>query len=306
MTARMDLSPLPSPAELSPIELARVVDVALAEDLAAGDITTRAVIPADALARGAFVSRERAVLAGVGVAAYVFHRVDPRVRVEVLRADGAALEPGDVVARVEGSAHGVLTAERVALNLLQRMCGTATRARDFAARVPAGCETRITDTRKTTPGLRALERYAVRMGGAHNHRNDLGSAVLIKDNHVAVCGGVRAAIERARRAAPHTMRVECEVQSLDELEEALAAGADVIMLDNFDDDAVAEALRRVAPRSPRPVIEASGGVGLDRIERLARLGVDVISIGSLTHGARAIDIGLDLELSGAWTTSTAS
>lgn len=297
---------LPSPAELSPVELARIVDVALAEDLASGDVTTRAVIPADALARGAFVSRERAALAGVGVAAYVFHRVDPRVRFEVLRADGEALSPGDVVARVQGSAHGVLTAERVALNLLQRMCGTATRAREFASRVPPGCATRITDTRKTTPGLRALERYAVRMGGAHNHRNDLGSAVLIKDNHVAVCGGVRPAIERARAHAPHTMRVECEVQSLAELDEALAARADVVMLDNFDDDGVAEALRRVSAAPLRPVIEVSGGVTLDRIERLARLGVDVISVGSLTHGARAIDIGLDLELTGAWTTSTAS
>jgi nicotinate-nucleotide pyrophosphorylase (carboxylating) len=297
---------LPSPAELSPVELARIVDVALAEDLASGDVTTRAVIPADALARGAFVSRERAALAGIGVAAYVFHRVDPRVTFEVLRADGDALSPGDVVARVQGSAHGVLTAERVALNLLQRMCGTATRAREFASRVPAGCATRITDTRKTTPGLRALERYAVRMGGAHNHRNDLGSAVLIKDNHVAVCGGVRPAIERARAHAPHTMRVECEVQSLDELDEALSARADVVMLDNFDDDGVAEALRRVSSAALRPVIEVSGGVTLDRIERLARLGVDVISVGSLTHGARAIDIGLDLELTGAWTTSTAS
>jgi nicotinate-nucleotide pyrophosphorylase (carboxylating) len=144
------------------------------------------------------------------------------------------------------------------------------------------------------------------MGGAHNHRNDLGSAVLIKDNHVAVCGGVRPAIERARAHAPHTMRVECEVQSLAELDEALSARVDVVMLDNFDDDGVAEALRRVSAAALRPVIEVSGGVTLDRIERLARLGVDVISVGSLTHGARAIDIGLDLELTGAWTTSAAS
>lgn len=299
----MDPSPWPSPAELSPIELARIVDVALAEDLASGDVTTRAVIPRGALARGVFAARERAVLAGVGVAAFVFHRVDPSVRFEVLRPDGSILAQGDRVARVEGDAHGVLIAERVALNLLQRMCGTASRAREFVSRVPEGCATRITDTRKTTPGLRALERYAVRMGGAHNHRNDLGSAVLIKDNHIAVCGGVRAAIERGRGAAPHTMRVECEVQSLDELDEALAAGADVVMLDNFDDDAVAEALARVARHSPRPVIEASGGVSMDRVERLARLGVDVISVGSLTHGARSIDIGLDLELSGTWTSS---
>ena len=302
----MDPSLLPSPADLSPIELARIVDAALAEDLASGDVTTRTVVPPDAVARGAFVSREPLVVAGVGVAAYVFYRLDPRVRFEVLIPDGAFVATRSTVARVEGPAQGVLTAERVALNLLQRMCGVATRTHAFVERVPAGARTRITDTRKTTPGLRALERYAVRLGGGHNHRNDLGSAVLIKDNHIVVCGGVRAAIERARRAAPHTMRIECEVGSLPELDEALSAGADVIMLDNFDDAAVAEALARVARVSPRPVIEVSGGVTLDRIPHLAALGIDVISVGSLTHGARAIDIGLDLELRGAWTTSPAS
>lgn len=296
-------APLLSPADLSPIELERIVTTALAEDLASGDVTTRTVVPPDAVARGAFVAREPMTLAGISVAAYVFQRIDPTVKFEVTHRDGEVLPAKTTVATVEGSGHGVLTAERVALNLLQRMCGTATRTRQFVAAVPEGCRTRITDTRKTTPGLRALERYAVRMGGGHNHRNDLGSAVLIKDNHVAICGGVTAAITRARSQAPHTMRIECEVQSLAQLDEALTVHADVVMLDNFDDALVAEAMARVAKASLRPVIEVSGGVSLERIARLSQMGVDVISIGSLTHGARSMDIGLDLTVTGSWTTS---
>ncbi|MFO0606196.1 MAG: carboxylating nicotinate-nucleotide diphosphorylase [Polyangiales bacterium] len=298
----MDASDLPSPADLPPIELARILDVALHEDLAAGDVTTRAVVPPGAVARGEFVTREPMVLAGIGVAAAVFSRVDPRVRFVSLCPDGTHCEARAVVARVEGPAHGVLTGERVALNLLQRMCGVATRTRDFVRAVPPEATTRITDTRKTTPGLRALERYAVRLGGGINHRNDLGAGVLIKDNHIAVCGGVRPAIERARRYAPHTLRIECEVTTMAELDEALAARADVIMLDNFDDDEVALAMARLADVSPRPLIEVSGGVKLERIGALAKLGVDVISVGSLTHGARAVDIGLDVTVNGAWTT----
>lgn len=298
----MDVAALPSPADLSPLELDRILDAALHEDLAAGDVTTRAVVPPDATARGEFVTREAMVLAGIGVAGAVFARVDPRVRFTALVADGAHCEARGVVARVEGPAHGVLTGERVALNLLQRMCGVATRTRDFVRAVPAGAPTRITDTRKTTPGLRALERYAVRLGGGINHRNDLGAGILIKDNHIAVCGGVRPAIERARRAAPHTLRIECEVTSLDELDEALAARADIVMLDNFDDAGVAAALARVSAAVPRPLIEVSGGVRLERIATLAGLGVDVISVGSLTHGARAVDIGLDVTVDGQWTT----
>lgn len=298
----MTVVALPSPAELSPIELARIVDVALGEDLAAGDVTTRAVVPHDAVARGAFVTREAMVLAGIGVAAAVFARVDPRVRFESLCPDGTSCAPRAVVARVEGPAHGVLTGERVALNLLQRMCGIATRTREFVRAVPTDSPTRVTDTRKTTPGLRALERYAVRLGGGVNHRNDLSAGLLIKDNHIAVCGGVRQAIERARRHAPHTLRVECEVASLEQLDEALAAQADVVMLDNFDDATVARAMDRVARCIPRPLVEVSGGITLERIAHLARLGVDVISVGSLTHGARAVDIGLDVTLNGLWTT----
>ncbi|HTQ46976.1 MAG TPA: carboxylating nicotinate-nucleotide diphosphorylase, partial [Polyangiaceae bacterium] len=179
-----------------------------------------------------------------------------------------------------------------ALNFVQHLCGVASRARAYVEAVPAGCSARIADTRKTTPGLRALERYAVRAGGAHNHRDDLGAAVLIKDNHVAACGGVRAAIERARAAAPHTAKIECEVDSLAQLDEALSAGVDIVLLDNMATSTVAEAVKRVAGRA---VVEASGGITLARVAELARAGVDAISVGALTHSVQAADIGLDFE-----------
>jgi nicotinate-nucleotide pyrophosphorylase (carboxylating) len=182
--------------------------------------------------------------------------------------------------------------ERVALNLVQRTCGVATQARAYADAVPAGSKTRITDTRKTTPGLRALERYAVRVGGAYNHRDDLGAAVLIKDNHVAACGGVRAAIERARAAAPHTAKIECEVDTLDQLDEALAAGADIVLLDNMSTATVAEAVKRARGQA---LLEVSGGITLERVAELARAGVDAISVGALTHSVAAADVGLDFE-----------
>jgi nicotinate-nucleotide pyrophosphorylase (carboxylating) len=181
-------------------------------------------------------------------------------------------------------------AERVALNFTQRMCGISTATRRYVAAVPEGCVTRITDTRKTTPGLRFLERYAVRRGGGHNHRNDLGSAVLIKDNHIVAAGGVRAAIEAARARAPHTSRIECEVDSLEQLEEALAARADIVLLDNMDTPTVEEAVRRTRGRA---LLEASGGITLERVTELARAGVDAISVGALTHSTPAADIGLD-------------
>jgi nicotinate-nucleotide pyrophosphorylase (carboxylating) len=198
----------------------------------------------------------------------------------------------------------VLTGERIALNIVQRMSGVATRTRSFVDALPKDSRTRIADTRKTTPGLRAFERYAVRCGGGFNHRNDLGAGVLIKDNHIVLCGGVRAAIERARATAPHPLRVEVEVDRMEYLEEAIAAGADVIMLDNFNDDAARTAVARVASVRPRPLLEVSGGITLERIAILGALGVDVISVGSITHGARGVDIGLDLVVRGSWTAKT--
>jgi nicotinate-nucleotide pyrophosphorylase (carboxylating) len=273
-------------------QLARLVTMALEEDLGRGDITTDACVPIDRKGRCAFRARTALVVCGGEVMREVYRQVDPAVQVVELVWDGSALQPGGVIAKVAGSARSLLKGERVALNFLQRLSGTATLTRRFVDALPPGAKTRIVDTRKTTPGLRALERMAVRAGGGHNHREDLGSAVLIKDNHVAAAGGVRAAIEAARAHAPHTTRVECEVDSLAQLEEALAAAADIVLLDNFDDQAVAEAVRI---NQGKALLEASGGITLERVRELGRLGVDVISVGALTHSAPAADIGLDWE-----------
>ena len=197
---------------------------------------------------------------------------------------------------LEGPARSLLMGERTALNFVQRMSGTATLARACVDALPAGSKTRITDTRKTTPGLRALERYAVRAGGAFNHRNDLGSAVMIKDNHIVAAGGITAAVEKARARAPHTSKIEVEVTNLEQLEEALATGAEIVMLDNFDDELTKRAVERVRASSHRPLIEASGGITLERIGRLATIGVDIISVGALTHSAPAADISLDFQI----------
>ena len=276
----------------APPVLKRIVTTALEEDIARGDLTSEATVPAEVRGGAVFRAREELVLAGWCVVETVYRLIDPSLSVQATLRDGARMRPGDVAGRVEGSARSILLGERVALNFIQRMSGVATLARRYVDAIPPGAKTRIADTRKTTPGLRALERYAVRCGGAHNHREDLSSAVLIKDNHIAACGGVRAAIERARAYAPHTTRIECEVDTFEQLDEALEAGADIIMLDNFDDDAVKRAIARVGGRA---ILEASGGITLERITSLAKLGIDVISSGALTHSAPAVDLGLDWE-----------
>jgi nicotinate-nucleotide pyrophosphorylase (carboxylating) len=277
---------------LLPLVVDRIVDLALEEDLASGDLTTEACIDADATAVAEAVTREPVVVCGGEVFARVFRRIDPSVAVEIVAEDGAFASKGAVLWRVTGNARAILMGERTALNLVQRMCGIATITKKYVDALAPGSATRITDTRKTTPGLRALERYAVRTGGGKNHRDDLGAAVLIKDNHVAACGGVKNAIERARARAPHTSRIECEVDSLAQLDEALAAGADVVLLDNMDTPAVADAVRRAKGKA---LTEASGGVTLERVAELSRAGVDAISVGALTHSARAADIGLDFK-----------
>jgi nicotinate-nucleotide pyrophosphorylase (carboxylating) len=265
---------------------------ALSEDLHGGDPTTEGIASPDARAVARAFARTPLVVCGADVFARVFYLVDPSVRVEAMRTDGTRAEPGDELLLVEGPARSLLLAERTALNFLQRLSGIATLARRFVDQVPAGNPLRVTDTRKTTPGLRSLERYAVRTGSAFNHRNDLGSAILIKDNHIALAGGIARAIELSRRRAPHTSRIEVEVESLDALDQALAAGAEIVMLDNFTDELVAEGVRRAKGRA---LVEVSGGVTLERIATLARLGVDVVSIGALTHSAPAADISLELE-----------
>jgi len=272
--------------------LDQLVDLALNEDLGGGDVTSEATVKASARAIARAVAHSALVVCGGDVFARVFYRVDPGVRVERRIADGERAKPNDVLWIAEGSTRSLLMAERTALNFAQRMSGTATLTRRFVDALPENALTRIVDTRKTTPGLRVLERYAVRSGGGHNHRDNLGSAVLIKDNHIVAAGGVRKAIECAYQHAPHTSRIEVEVESLEMLDEALDAGADVVMLDNFATDQVAVAVERAHGRA---LVEVSGGITLERVGALAAAGVDVISVGALTHSAPAADIGLDIE-----------
>lgn len=281
---------------ISPL-LDNLIDRALEEDLAGGDLTTEACVDKEAQATGEAVARKPLVVCGAAVFRRVFERIDPEVKAEELIPDGTRVDTGAVIWRLRGRARTLLMGERTALNLAQRMSGVATAARTYADAVPKGSSVRITDTRKTTPGMRALERYAVRVGGAHNHRDNLGSAVMIKDNHIVAAGGITMAIERARARAPHTSRIEVEVASLAELDEALAAGADIIMLDNFSIEDVREASTRARARpGAQPLLEVSGGITLPRIAELAGAGIDVISVGALTHSSPAADIALDLKL----------
>ena len=268
------------------------IDAALREDLGAGDVTTEAIVPRSLRGIARAVAKQALVVCGGDVFARAFYRLDAGLRVERRAAEGSRAEPGDVLWIVEGAAASILSAERTALNFAQRMSGIATLAARYVAAVPEGASLTVVDTRKTMPGLRAFERYAVRTGGAKNHRSDLGAMVLVKDNHVALAGGVSAAVEAVRARASHALRVEVEVTSLAELDEALAARVDIVMLDNFRPEDVAVAVARAKGRA---VVEVSGGVTLERIPELARLGVDVVSVGALTHSAPAADISLELE-----------
>jgi nicotinate-nucleotide pyrophosphorylase (carboxylating) len=270
--------------------IAPVVRGALAEDLGrAGDVTSQACIDAEARMAVVFAARRPGVVAGLACARLAMHELDPQASFTILAADGEAVTPGRALAKVEGRARAILSAERTALNLLGRLSGVATLTRAYVAAV-AGTRAQITDTRKTTPGLRQLEKYAVRCGGGVNHRFGLDDAILIKDNHVAACGGVAEAVRRARAAAGHLMKVEVEIDSLDQLEDALVHRPDVVMLDNFTTGQLREAVARTAGRA---VLEASGGVNLDTVAAIAATGVDVISVGALTHSASVLDIGLD-------------
>jgi nicotinate-nucleotide pyrophosphorylase (carboxylating) len=269
----------------------RLIELALDEDLGRGDVTTAVTVGrADTRAVAVMNARVELTVAGVDVAAAVFTMVDPRIEIEPVAADGDRLQPGATLLTARGPAAEILMAERTALNFVQRLSGVATMARRFADAV-AGTSTRVVDTRKTTPGYRVLEKAAVLAGGCHNHRFDLGSGVLIKDNHIVACGGVGEAVTRARRDAPHPLRVECEVTDLDELEQALAAGVDVVLLDNMSPDQVREAAARAHARNV--LVEVSGGITLATLRDHALAGADLISVGALTHSAPAVDIGLD-------------
>jgi nicotinate-nucleotide pyrophosphorylase (carboxylating) len=268
--------------------LERIVHAALAEDIGAGDVTTEATVPADAVGSAAILVKEPGVVCGLRAVEVTFHTLDPEVAFEAFARDGDAVETPAIVARVTGSQRAILTGERVALNFLGRLSGIATLTRQYVDAV-AGTGTAVLDTRKTTPGLRALEKHAVAAGGGRNHRFGLDDAVLIKDNHLSAAGSIAAAVEHVRKAADLPVEVECD--SLEQVGEALDAGVDAILLDNMTLDELRQAVRLAGGRAR---LEASGGVTLETIRAVAETGVDEISVGALTHSARSLDVSLEL------------
>ena len=276
-------------------DILAIIDRALDEDLASQDHTTR-LIPRDRMGRATLVAKEQGVLAGLGVADAVFARLDDVVETSPLLHDGDALNPGDVIAAVQGPVGGILIAERTALNFLQRMSGIATETAKYVKAVE-GLSSRIIDTRKTAPGLRYLDKYAVRAGGGRNHRLNLADGVLIKDNHIAAARldqlSLGDLVKRARETAPHTLKIEVEVETVAQAEEALNAGADIVLLDNMPPEQMRSA---AALAKGRALTEASGGVTLQNVREIAETGVDLISVGALTHSPKALDISLDLQL----------
>lgn len=268
-----------------------LIDIALAEDIGPGDITTDPLVGPEIAGEGVIVAKESLVLAGLDVARRVFETLDPEVNYSPAFADGDRVETGARVLTAKGRLRALLQGERTALNFLQRLSGIATHVRSFAEAL-AGRPVRLADTRKTAPGWRVLEKYAVRVGGARNHRMGLYDGILIKDNHIAVCGGVREAVNRARKSASHLVRIEVEVEDLAGVREALDAGADVIMLDNMEDERIQEAVGMIQGRA---LVEVSGGVTREDLTRLADLGVDIISSGALTHSARSVDLSMRIE-----------
>jgi nicotinate-nucleotide pyrophosphorylase (carboxylating) len=272
-----------------------IIQRALDEDIGAGDVTTDNAVPPDQRSRAVLLAKQAGVLCGGRVFAETLTLVDRDVRVELLLADGATLKPGDIVARIEGPTRALLTGERTALNFVQRLSGIATTTAAFVARLQ-GLSTRLIDTRKTTPGLRVLEKYAVRVGGGHNHRFNLADAVLLKDNHLAALRNrgfdLAAAVREMKRRVPHTMRVEVEVTSTAEIDAALAGGADIVLLDNMTTEAMRDAVKRIGGRA---ITECSGTVTLDTVRERAETGVDLISSGALTHSSKALDLSLELQ-----------
>ena len=273
------------------IGLDALITQALLEDIHTGDITTLAVVGEGSESHARLIAKEPMVLAGIQVAERVFYLVDSTIRFNPCFGDGSRIAGGDLLAGIDGKAASLLQGERVALNLLQRMCGVATLTARYVEAVQ-GTSARIVDTRKTTPGLRMLEKYAVRVGGGINHRTGLYDGVLIKENHIAAAGGISEAIRRARAYIPHTLKIEVETETLDQVIEAVAAGAEIIMLDNMTPAAMREAVGIIGGRA---LVEASGGVNLESVKEIAETGVNIISVGALTHSARAMDISMLLE-----------
>ena len=276
-----------------PILYKALVRAALLEDLGHGDVTTNALISPDLGGEGLLKAKQELVLCGLEVARQVFEEIDPELRFEALHRDGDLLKPGNIAARLTGRVASILKGERVALNFLQHLSGVATYTRRFAEKV-ADLPVKIIDTRKTLPGFRVLEKYAVLVGGGANHRFGLSDGVLIKDNHIKACGSVKEALRRARSRVPHVYQIEIEVKSLEELEEALHAGAQAILLDNMDPATLKKAVALVRAKRPKVILEASGGVSLENVRAIAETGVDLISIGKLTHSAPAVDLNLKI------------
>ncbi|MFH0995258.1 MAG: carboxylating nicotinate-nucleotide diphosphorylase [Pseudomonadota bacterium] len=271
--------------------LSRLIDMALSEDIGTGDITTDYLVSCNSRGRGIIVAKEDLVLAGLDIAKTVFQRLDPEVLLQSAHEDGAEIVCGETVLHLEGSLRGLLTAERPALNFLQHLSGIATHVRTYVKALN-NSRVRLVDTRKTTPGWRVLEKYAVRMGGAHNHRMGLFDGVLIKDNHIAACGGIQQAVAAARKQISHLIKIEVEVSDLAGIHEALESGVDVIMLDNMDIAHIREAVSVIQNRA---IVEVSGGITLKHLADLAQTGVDLISVGALTHSARAVDLSMRIQ-----------
>ena len=276
-------------------EVDAIIDVALNEDTGHGDVTSEALIPPELTGKAEVLVKEKGVLAGIEIAARVFHRVDPLLKIDILIKDGTAIKPGDIAATIVGSVTGMLKAERTALNFLQRLSGIASLTAQYVAEI-SGFDAKIVDTRKTTPGLRRLEKYAVRVGGGQNHRMHLGDAVLIKDNHIAALRamgmGLKDIVAKARKNAPSGITIEIEVTGAREAVDALKAGADIIMLDNMSVNEMKQVVNMVAGKAK---LEASGGITLANVRQVAMTGVDIISIGALTHSYKALDISLEME-----------
>ncbi|AZR74660.1 nicotinate-nucleotide diphosphorylase (carboxylating) [Anoxybacter fermentans] len=267
-----------------------IIRIGLKEDLGTGDVTTDSVVPEDHWSEAYITAKEEGVVAGLPLAQKIFEYIDPHLRFEAIRKDGDRVKFGDHLAKITGATRSILKGERLALNFLQRLSGIATKTAYYKSLVE-DYSVRIVDTRKTTPGLRILEKYAVRVGGGHNHRMGLYDAVMIKDNHIEAAGDIRTAVELARKAIPHTMKIEVEVEDLEGVKEALEAGADIIMLDNMSLEMMKKAVEMI---NGRAIIEASGGITDENIKDVAATGVDVISMGALTHTVKSLDISLNI------------
>jgi nicotinate-nucleotide pyrophosphorylase (carboxylating) len=274
-------------------QLNQFIEAALAEDIRSGDITTNALIPANAQAVALMRFRESGVVCGIDAAKSTFQSLDPQIDLKVLLHDGTAVKADEVALEIRGNARAILTGERVSLNIVQHLSGIASATAQYV-KGTEGTKARIVDTRKTTPGLRLLEKYAVRCGGGYNHRYALDDMILIKDNHIALCGGIKNAVAKARENVGHSVKIEVECDTLDQVREALRAGAELILLDNMPPATLREAMDIV---NGKAFCEASGGINVETVRGVAQSGVDIISVGALTHSVRALDVGLDVEIS---------